>query len=111
MNLFEPLFLFLAAATLVTLILAAVAALAGRGRRAVRLLTGLGLGATIYFGVAIVVSLVQPRRVYKVGDTQCFDDWCITLASADREVTSGVATYRLGLHLSSRARRVPMGER
>src|SRR5690242_16669080 len=111
MNVFEPLFLLLVLAALVTLVLAAVAALAGRTRRALRLLAGLGTGAAIYFAVVIAVSAVQPRRVYTVGDTQCFDDWCIALTNADRVADAGGATYHLGLRLSSRARRVPMGER
>src|SRR5690349_12533105 len=100
MNLFEPLFLFLALAAVVTLAVAVVAALTGRTRRAVRLLAGLAACAGVYFAVAIAVSVLQPRRVYRVGDTQCFDDWCIALTSADRRSDPGGVTYALDLRIS-----------
>lgn len=60
------------------------------GLRAGRVLRRLGIGAAVYFAVVIVVSAVNPRRVYRVGDTQCFDDWCIQVVGAQWTGTPAV---------------------
>jgi len=102
MTVFEPLFLLLVLVSAVTL---ATALVTRRGRIALRWMTCAG----VYFGIVMAVSLVADRKVYEVGDAQCFDDWCITVAEAGRE-TPG-APYDVSLRLSSRAKRVPMGEK
>jgi hypothetical protein len=111
MNVFEPLFLVLVAITIGTLITAAVAALRGGRQRAGRILRRLGVGAALYFAVVIVVSIVSKPRLYRVGDPQCFDDWCITVTdSRSRSADAGV-DVEVSLRLLNRARRVPMGEK
>jgi len=111
MNVFEPLFLVLVAITIGTLISAAVAALRGRRQRAGRILRRVGVGAALYFAVVIVVSIVSKPRLYRVGDPQCFDDWCITVTdSRSRSADAGVDVEG-SLRLLNRARRVPMGEK
>ena len=107
MNVFEPLFLFLVLVTLVTLLAAAAFAILGNRARAGRILKRVGIGAAIYVAIVIAVSIVNPRREYRVGDMQCFDDWCITVESARRPARG---PYVVQLRLSNRARRVPMGE-
>src|SRR5260370_7505780 len=77
MNLFEPLFLLLVLVAIVTLLTIAVFAARGQMARAGRIVRRLGIGAAVYFAVVITVSLVSARREYRIGDTQCFDDWCI----------------------------------
>ena len=111
MNIFEPLFLFLVLVTAICLITAAVLGAGGKFVRAGRLLKRLGIGALAYFGVVIVVSMVSPRREYRVGEIRCFDDWCITVVDARRAETVQGATYEVSLRLSNRGKRVPMGER
>ena len=71
----------------------------------------LAVGATIYFAIVIAVSLVTPRREFRVGDTQCFDDWCIAVVEAHRAESPPATSYDVTLRLSNRARRVPMGEK
>jgi hypothetical protein len=111
MNVFEPLFLVLVAITIGTLISAAVAALRGRRQRGGRILRRVGVGAALYFAVVIVVSIVSKPRLYRVGDPQCFDDWCITVTdSRSRSADAGV-DVEVSLELLNRARRVPMGEK
>jgi hypothetical protein len=111
MNVFEPLFLVLVAITIGTLISAAVAALRGRRQRGGRILRRVGVGAALYFAVVIVVSIVSKPRLYRVGDPQCFDDWCITVTdSRSRSADAGV-DVEVSLRLLNRARRVPMGEK
>ena len=111
MNIFEPLFLLVVLATVVTLLTAAVFALTGQGGRAGRLLARLILALGAYFAVVIVASLRTPRRQYRVGDAQCFDDWCITVVSAARGNEAHRTRYIVTLRLTNRARRVPMGEK
>jgi hypothetical protein len=111
MSVFEPLFLLLVLATAITLITAASWAVRGQFARAGRILRRLGIGAALYFAVVMAVSFVSPRRVYRVGDNQCFDDWCIAVIDAQRAETPQATHYEVRLRLSSRAKRVPMGEK
>ncbi len=107
MSIFDLLFLALLLATVLTLCAAAGFAIAGRGQQSLRLLRRLGFGAALYFAVIIVVSLIAPRRTFNLGDTQCFDDWCIAATSASHTGNS----YVVSLRISSRARRVSQRER
>src|ERR1700730_9498098 len=75
MSVFDLLFIVVFLATIVTLLVAAVAAVRGRGRRAMAIMLRLGVFAGTYLGVVILVSLVSPRRVLNVGDDLCWDDW------------------------------------
>jgi len=111
MNIFEPLFLLLVLVTIVTLITAAVFALRGKFARSGRMLRRLGIGAGVYFAIVISVSIFNPQRVYHVGDTQCFDDWCIEVVGAQWTGAPTTGHYEVTLCLSNRGRRVPMGEK
>ncbi len=111
MNLFEPLFLLLAVATVIALLTAAWWAVRGRFARASRILRRLGIGAALYFAVVIAASIASPRQLYRVGDNQCFDDWCIAVVDAQRTPTPTATRYEIRLRLSNRARRMPMGEK
>ena len=111
MNVFEPLFLLLVLVTIVTLLTAAVLAMAGRGARALRLLRRLGLGVIVYMAVVIAASAVIPRREYRRGENQCFDDWCIAVVGAQRVPASSGSALAVSLRLSNRGKRRPMGER
>ena len=109
MNVFEPLFLLLAFAAVVTFVTAVVAALCGRAGRAGRILLRLAAATGVYFAIVIVVSAVTPRREYRVGDTQCFDDWCIAVVDVRRTGPPHEAVD-VTLRLSNRARGRAMGE-
>ncbi len=85
MTIFEPLFLLLALTTVVTLVAAVVWAAAGKFARALRVLRRLAVGAAVYCAVVIAVTIGSSRPVYQVGQAQCFDDWCITVAGATRD--------------------------
>lgn len=111
MNIFEPLFLLLALVTVIAIITAAVLAGGGKFARAGRILRRLAIGAGVYFAIVIAVSIFNPQRVYRVGDTQCFDDWCIAVVGAQWTGAPAAGRYEVTLRLSNRARRVPMGEK
>jgi hypothetical protein len=110
MNIFEPLFLLLVLVTVITLITTVAFAIGGKVARAGRILRRLGIGAGIYFVIVIAVSIFNPQRVYRLGDTQCFDDWCLAVVGA-QWTGAPLGRYQVTLRLSNRARRVPMGER
>ncbi len=108
MTIFEPLFILCFLATVATLIVAAVSAIRGNGARALASLKKLGICAVVYFAAVFVVGAASQRKVYRVGEMQCFDDWCITVTGATR---TGPRTIEVALLLSSRAKRRPMGEK
>jgi hypothetical protein len=111
MNIFEPLFLLLVLVTIVTALTAAVLAVAGRGHRAGRLLKRLGAGLAVYMLVVIAATAVLPRREYRLGENQCFDDWCIAVVDAHRATPPTGSSYEVSLRLSNRGKRRPMGEK
>lgn len=61
--------------------------------------------------IVIAVSVVLPRRVLRVGDPLCFDDWCVAVTGVKPAPESGRTVYCVELRLSSRARRVSQRER
>jgi hypothetical protein len=106
MSVFDVLFLVLALTTAIALAGAGAVALAGRSGASLRILRRVGMGALLYFAVVIAVSVVAPRRLLRLGDAQCFDDWCVAATSAQ---ASG-ASYVVDLRISSRALRVSQRE-
>ncbi len=110
MTLFDLLFILLFLLAVSVLIAAAWFALRGQFRRVRRTLFRLCVGAAVYMGVVVAVSLVLPRRVMKAGDLQCFDDWCISVVGFRRASESTRVAYSVDLRLLSRARRVSQRE-
>ena len=106
MGLFDLLFLVLTLATLISLVAAAALAFARRTAQALRILRRLVIGAVVYFAVVIAVSLFAPRRVLRLGETQCFDDWCVAATSFNANGSS----YVVHLRISSRARGISQRE-
>jgi hypothetical protein len=106
MSVFDLLFLVLALITLTTLAVAAALALGRRTGQSLRILRRLAFGALVYFAVVIAVSFVAPRRVFSLGEDQCFDDWCVAATSFGSRATS----YLVDLRISSRARRISQRE-
>lgn len=111
MSPFDLLFIVLFLAAVSTLMVAAWLALRGQFGRARRILLRLLGGAAAYMGVVIAVSLILPRRVVMVGDPQCFDDWCVSIAGFKRAPEGARVAYTVDLRLFSRARRVSQREK
>ncbi len=108
MTIFEPLFILCFLATVVVLIVATVTAISGKRARALAALRKLGICAMIYVTVLLVVSAASARKIYRIGDQQCFDDWCITVTGATRPRPESA---EVRLRLSSRTKRVPQREK
>lgn len=111
MNYYEPLFLLLLLTAVVTLLTAAGFAIAGRFARAGKTLGRLGIGAVVYMTIVIGVTLFSTRQVFQVGEQRCNEDWCITVTDWRRGTGDAATEVEISLRLSSRARRVPMGEK
>ena len=114
MNIFDLLFIALFLAAVVSLLTACGLAIAGRFRRAGRILRWLLLCASAYMAVVVLVSLLSllsQRRVLGPTATQCFDDWCIGVDRVSRSQAGESVKYSVDLRLSSRARRVAQREK
>ncbi len=110
-TLFDLLFLILFFAMVIGLLVCVVRLLRGRWREAVRLLGRIGMGVAVYFGIVILVSAVSARREFKVGERQCFDDWCVAVTGVEKKPAGESMSYVVRLALSSKARRISQRER
>jgi hypothetical protein len=110
MTIFDLLFIAVLFASLATVLTAAASAIRGRGAHALRILRVYGICAAVYLAMVALTSVLLPRRVLKVGDLRCSDDWCIAVENVIRTPAHATVFYRVTLRLSSRARRVPQRE-
>src|SRR5262245_32353307 len=64
---------------------------AGRRRWAssVRVLRRLGYLAAVYMAVLVTVSLASRPKILRMGEKQCFDDWCLSVERAVRQTRVG----------------------
>ncbi|HTS74613.1 MAG TPA: hypothetical protein VMG40_00330 [Bryobacteraceae bacterium] len=108
MSFFDLLFLAVVLVSLVTLICAAAMAISGRARPALGVLKIWAVAAAAYLAVATAVKLALPVQTFHVGEIQCEDDWCFTVAAARRVAPDN---YEVTLRLSSRALRVAQRNR
>jgi len=107
MGIFDLVFILCFFAAMAVLLLAAIAALRGNYFKALAKLRKLGIGVAIYMAIVLATALALPRRVYHLGDTRCFEDWCIAVTNFARSPNS----LEVHLRLSSRAQRAPQGEK
>jgi hypothetical protein len=107
MSIFDLLFIVLFLTSCVVLLLAAFAALRGRGRHALTILRNFAICFSIYMAIVFAVAMVTPRRIVNLSEPRCFDDWCIAVADASHQGSHYTVTFRL----SSRARRVSQREK
>jgi hypothetical protein len=111
MTIFDLLFLLLALVAIITLIVAVGSAVSGRLSRSLRIMRRLGIGVAIYLAIVLIVAIASPQKIYKIGDPQCFDDWCITVSKATRSEAGVRSQYDIALEIHSRAKRAPQRER
>lgn len=119
MSVFDLLFLASLAGCAAALTGAVVAAASGRWAVA-RMITLALVGYALLYTLAIVgVAKLTPERTIPMGQPQCFDDWCITVASASQTATlttGGQAVTARGrflivtLRVTSTAKRVSQRE-
>jgi hypothetical protein len=106
MTLFDLLFLGLAFASVVTLLAAAGLAVGGSRRRSGAIVRNWGICFACYMGVVAATSIFLPRRVARLGEALCSDDWCLTVERLDYHA----GWYLVGFRIESRAVRVTQRE-
>ena len=110
MNAFEILFILLFLASVLILAIAAGYALFGRRANAIGILRRYAIILTVYFAIVIVASFGTPRKELAIGESLCFDDWCITIRGVEMIKNQAGDAYVVTARLSSRARRAPQRE-
>jgi len=111
MSAFDILFLLLVLLTVIALLAALWFAASGQSRRALTLLRRWSIGAAGYFTLIIVVSLFLPRRQLRLGEADCFDDWCISVDEVHRTPSGENFRYDIKTRIFSRASRVEQREK
>jgi hypothetical protein len=106
----DLLFIVLFLTAVFSLLTAAGFAVRLRFGRARRILFRLLVCAGAYMAVVIAVSGIAPRRTVRLGDSQCFDDWCVVVAGFRRAPEDRQIRYTVDLRLFSRARRISQRE-
>lgn len=118
MRLFDLIFIFCFLFVIISCL--RIAWLTARARReaVLRNLKRLGAFVAAYMAVVMIVAYLTPQRVFEVGDTRCFDDWCISVegAKTSRSVGTNIQPVQgrfliVSLRVSSRARGVRQSER
>lgn len=110
MNLFELFFVLLVLTGLVSLLAAGGCAVLGRLAAAGRIVRRVSLGAVLYLGAVLLVSVFVPRTTRRIGEVLRFDDWCLTVEAMRTKESPGGPVVELDLRLASQARRVPQRE-
>jgi len=110
MTVFDLLFIVLFLAMIATLIVAVVLASRGRRARALALLRRLAICALTYIGIVYAATAFSKQVVLRVGDPQCFDDWCLVVEHTERTPQDARTRYDIALKIFSRARRVAQRE-
>ena len=110
MSVFDLLFICVVLGSAVTLAAVAVAAVRGNRGATRRTLIAWGACIAVYLAALLAVSLATPIRVLSVGDTQCSDDWCLTVVLVQRSSPAPRMNYLIDFRIESRARRVTQRE-
>jgi len=107
---FELLFILIFLASVVTLVIAAVQAIRGRTRAFVRILSVLAGCLAAYFVICCLSTVLVPRRELKIGQPQCFDDWCVELDAVSKSASNSTVSYETTIRIFSQAKRVSQRE-
>jgi hypothetical protein len=103
------LFLLVALATGIVVLVTLVNLMRRRFASTGRLLLRHGLALALYFLILLAVSLASPQRVVPMNEDRCFDDWCIAVENVQRKKELGGARpegifYVVDLKLSNHSR-------
>lgn len=111
MTIFEPLFLLIALASVIVLIIVTAEAIRGRGKSALRLLGFWAACVLVYFGICVASAARAARRVMQTKQPLCFDDWCIEIEDVSRVAAGNFDRYRATIRIFSEAKRVTQREK
>jgi Domain of unknown function (DUF4352) len=88
-TIFDLLFIACFLAAVLSLLRAAYTACRRRWASSARLLRQLGYGVAVYAAVLVVVSLTSHPKILRMGQKQCFDEWCISVERAAQQSQVG----------------------
>jgi hypothetical protein len=106
MSYYDLMFLASVPVSIAALVAAAIYAVRGRRRRAMNILTGLGVYVALYMTVALAFDFIQPRHTIRVGDAWCFDHWCLTVEAVESVPTQSDVAHRVNLRIFNSSHRV-----
>jgi hypothetical protein len=89
MRIFDLVFIACFLTAVVSLLCATYYASGRRWARSAQVLRRLGFGAALYAALLMAVSLASRPNVLRMGERQCFDEWCITVERAARQSLVG----------------------
>lgn len=86
---------FFAVLLAVLMLLASAALCFGRKFREAGKLAGVALGGLAVYALAVsAVSLLTPRTIVSIGDSYCFDNWCIGVQKVTASPQGGSVRYQ-----------------
>jgi hypothetical protein len=112
MTIFDLVFILVFLGTVAVLVWVLIAAVRGFRMKALRRLLALGSYLAIYLAIVVMVSLLSPRKEFRIGQDECFDDWCMAVEKAEFASAVGQGAARIStrgvfciatLRVSSRA--------
>jgi hypothetical protein len=119
MKIFDLVFIACFLTTAVSLLRSVYFACRRQWARSAQVLRRLGYGVAVYAGVLLAVSLASRPKILQMGETQCFDDWCISVERAARQSQVGKSPtvvnargiyYVVTVRVSNAARRTAQRE-
>lgn len=111
MSLFDLLFLLVALVSILTLLTVAGLALTGSRVRAWRLLKIYLACALCYMAIVVASPIIVPRRVVALGESLCFDDWCIAIDRVTSSTSRSATSYEVEFRMFSEARHIVQREK
>jgi hypothetical protein len=93
---FDLLFIACFLTAVVALARAAYYAARRRWASSARVLRRLGYLAVVYLAMLVAVSLLSRPKVLRMGQRQCFDDWCVSVEHAARRSRVGTPPADVG---------------
>jgi len=110
MTIFDLLFILIFLATVVALSSAIFQAIRGQRRKSLRVLSVSAVSAAIYFAICCASSILTPRCELRIGQSQCFDDWCVELDAINKIASNSAITYQTTIRIFSQAKRISQRE-
>jgi hypothetical protein len=106
MSLFDVFFLLSFIGSVVVLGSIVVLALRGHRGKAGRIFLAWAIFAALYLATNFAVSYATTQRILHIGESWCFDDWCLTVDRAAASPAPPLLSYNVQFHISSRALRI-----
>jgi hypothetical protein len=92
--------------TIVSLLVSIVLLASGRFRTAAKVFLGTTGVVSAYLVVVLLVALVSPQKIIKIGDSYCMDIWCIAVEKVTSTPRERDTLYKVDVRIFSDANTV-----